>query len=241
MNENFIITGFAGVMRVDDKKGKINIKNRYAASFIVTVRGKIIFTSRYGRLISDNAHCAFLPKGLDYINECVEAAESYVFNFYTTDDFNVPLQLSHPSEIFCKMCFENINHHLIYKRENLLVYSELYLLASKMISEEPKSETEEILEKVIEFMNANYHNPHIKAADAANAVSVSEVYLYKLFRKKYNISPMAMLRNIRMQKAYVLALEKRPVKEIAGRVGYSDIFVFSRAYKKHFGKCPSET
>ena len=53
-------------------------------------------------------------------------------------------------------------------------------------------------------------------------------------------TPFRLLMDLRMKKAYEMLLEKRPIKEIASSVGYSDIYQFSRAYKRYFGYAPTE-
>ena len=87
----------------------------------------------------------------------------------------------------------------------------------------------------------NYGNCTLTVAEVAANCFVSEIYLRKLFEKKYNTTPFKMLTDIRMKKAYLLAKEKRPIKEIAEESGYSAVYQFSRAYKKYYGFSPSET
>ena len=45
--------------------------------------------------------------------------------------------------------------------------------------------------------------------------------------------------DIRMQRAALLAKEKRPLAEIAAQSGYSDVFQLSRAFRRRFGYPPS--
>ena len=63
----------------------------------------------------------------------------------------------------------------------------------------------------------------------------------KLFAKELNTSPFRHLTKLRMEKASLLIFEKRPLKEVAESVGYSDVFQFSRAYKRYFGYPPSKS
>ena len=70
--------------------------------------------------------------------------------------------------------------------------------------------------------------------------AVSEVYLRKLFEKELQASPYGKITEMRMDKAKMLIEEKRPLKEIADSVGYSDVFQFSRAYKRYFGHAPTK-
>ena len=89
-------------------------------------------------------------------------------------------------------------------------------------------------------MMANYQQSALTAGKVAAHCFISEIYLRKLFNKKYGTTPFKMLTDIRMKKAYLLTKEKRPIKEIAASVGYGAVCQFSRAYKKYYGKPPSE-
>ena len=53
-------------------------------------------------------------------------------------------------------------------------------------------------------------------------------------------SPVRFLRNIRLRLAQQLLISTaEPVKVIAGRCGYEDVFVFSKAFKRDCGLSPS--
>jgi len=80
---DFVITGFDSILYVSDKKGQtVSFESRYASCFIVTKQGEILFTSENGNVIAKSGQAVFIPEGMCYKNECIEAAESYVFNFH---------------------------------------------------------------------------------------------------------------------------------------------------------------
>ena len=81
---HFVITEFVSLFYVYDFKGqKKEFQQRFASCFIITVKGKIRFSHRDGELIAQAGQPVFLPRGLHYVNECLEDAESYVFNLQT--------------------------------------------------------------------------------------------------------------------------------------------------------------
>ena len=90
-----------------------------------------------------------------------------------------------------------------------------------------------------EFMNQAYGRSGLTVEEIAQHCCISQVYLRKLFARELATTPFRYLTEIRMEHARMLAEEKRPLKEIAARVGYGDVFQFSRAYKRHFGYSPS--
>lgn len=242
---NFIINGFHSTFKAKDLKGRrAHYTCRYAACFIITLKGSICFSFDGGFIISDKNNPVFLPQGLSYTNECLENAESIVFNFFISDNNAKPSNLHPISPEFANNKFESIEEaeSLQDSHKTVLILSELYSLAYQLLANKNiESHTDIILKNAIEFMNANYADPNLTAYHIANHCFISEIYLRKIFAQKKGTTPHRTLTEIRMKKAYSYALEKRPVKEIALSVGYSDVYQFSRAYKKYFGYSPSRT
>ena len=71
-------------------------------------------------------------------------------------------------------------------------------------------------------------------------LNVSESYLRAQFKKAYGMSPSRYMTFIRMQEANNLLINSTKISETALLVGYSDIFQFSKAFKKFYGYPPSE-
>ena len=243
--EQFVITGFSMPYYAVDPKGrKIEMENRYAACFIITVSGAIRITYGEGTVVSSPAHPVFLPRGLSYSNVAIEDAESYVFNFRTLSDGYPPCELSAVPEIFVRNCFETVkNVACAHSAQSFaLGLHELYSLVHALFSAPtPSGGADHILDTAIQYMRKHHTDPELRISEVAAACYVSEIYLRKLMQRRLGTTPFRVLTDIRMKQARLLAREKRPIKEIAPAVGYSDVFSFSRAYKHYFGIPPSET
>lgn len=244
--DNFVVTEFIGAMLSKDPKGrKFVYNNRPYACFIVTYKGRVKFTSEYGIVVADSEHSVFLPQGLSYVNECEEDAESYVFNFLTQSKYDVPLSLNALGKSEIDLIYTNIKRESDRKfvtNNNVGVFAETYILAKKLFLDKfDHNDIHPVITKALIYMNENYSNNKITMQDVANKCYVSEVYLRKLFDKHLNETPFKMLTKIRMENAKFMIEEKRPLIEIALSVGYSDIYQFSRAYKKFYGYSPSTT
>ncbi len=238
--ETPIITGYHGVYFAVDPRGRrLEFERRYSACFIVTLRGKIRFRYEGGCVTADPAHPVFLPQGLRYVNECLESAESYVFNFYTLRDGS-PAELSAVTAAFAEERYQ-----LLKNAGGLpLILRELYTLSCALFSPRPASVSEygvsgSLFEDALGYMRRKAGDSSLTVREVAGHCHVSEGYLRKLFREKYGASPFRAITDLRMKRARLLAEEKRPVKEIALAVGYADVFQFSRAYKKYYGHPPS--
>ncbi len=73
----------------------------------------------------------------------------------------------------------------------------------------------------------------------AKEVNMSQYNFFRLFKEVYHVSPYQYLKQIRMDFSKTLILQhKMSISEIAIKVGFADVFSFSKAYKKHFGLAP---
>ncbi|MBE6883971.1 MAG: AraC family transcriptional regulator [Ruminococcaceae bacterium] len=75
--------------------------------------------------------------------------------------------------------------------------------------------------------------------DLEKQFNYSKFYLEKRFKKLYGTSLITYRNQKRMELAQQL-LKTESVSAVAYRTGYSSIYSFSRAFKQHYGYCPSE-
>ena len=73
----------------------------------------------------------------------------------------------------------------------------------------------------------------------AHQFNYSKYYLERRFKNRYGISLISYRNEKRMQTAKTL-LEIQPVSAVAEKLGFSSIYVFSRAFKNRFGFSPNE-
>ena len=75
--------------------------------------------------------------------------------------------------------------------------------------------------------------------DFEKQFSYSKYYLERQFKENYGISLMAYRNQMRMRKAREL-LEREGVSTVSERLGFSSVYVFSRAFRQHYGVCPTK-
>jgi AraC-like DNA-binding protein len=95
------------------------------------------------------------------------------------------------------------------------------------------------IEQVINYMIENYTEP-LNLADLSNNFKISPSYLSSLFKSVTGKSPISYLINIRLHKAKELLIDGHTVSETAQKVGFNDLFYFSRCFKKNEGLTPSQ-
>ena len=96
-----------------------------------------------------------------------------------------------------------------------------------------------VARKIIDYLNENYEHK-ISLDQIATNMYLSPVYISKIFKEKTGDSPINYLIRIRLEKAKELLVseENTSIKEIALKVGYEDVYHFSKLFKKHYGVSP---
>jgi AraC-like DNA-binding protein len=96
------------------------------------------------------------------------------------------------------------------------------------------------VKKIINYLNENYENK-ISLDQIAHNMYLSPVYISKIFKEETGESPINYLIKIRLEKAKDILLnnlEGDSIKSIANRVGYEDVYHFSKLFKKYYGISP---
>jgi len=243
-SQDLRIREFKSISDVTDNKGRIlDFQSRYASCFIITLEGKLRFTFDDQVIITHRNQGIFIPQGAAYTNECLEDARSISVNFFLEQPAASPCPLNSMNEVLAMEFYRDISKKAYesMQRSQYYLLSKLYQLAYLLFpADSPKSEKEQLGEKALAYMQRELARPDLQIDEVAKACNISAVYLRKITKALYQKAPFQILTELRMKKACEMLLEKRPVTEIAALVGYSDIYQFSRAYKRHFGISPTE-
>jgi len=111
----------------------------------------------------------------------------------------------------------------------------------KRIAAVKHSTRDELLRRMFkarEFLNDNWHAT-ISIEQLAKAVYMSPFHFHRTFTSTFKITPTQYLKLIRMQRAKELLASEHSITTVAVKVGYEDVFSFSKAFKKMFGFPPS--
>jgi transcriptional regulator GlxA family with amidase domain len=100
------------------------------------------------------------------------------------------------------------------------------------------------VKRVIDAMRASPETP-FTAADLADIAGVSIRTLQAAFQTHVDMSPMAYLRNLRLEQIHAELVVSEPsctsVTEVAHRWGFAHLGRFATAYGQKYGAHPSET
>ena len=105
----------------------------------------------------------------------------------------------------------------------------------------PRSQDSIFAETLNEAIRQNMSNPNLKMDDLGNTVGLSRVQLYRKVKAITGLTPVELLRQMRLQQGYVLlATTNKTVQEIAYEVGFGTPGYFSKCFRQQYGKYPTE-
>ena len=116
-----------------------------------------------------------------------------------------------------------------------------YMIENSSMKEEPDIESSLIYVKnVISYIQLKYSEP-VKIEKIADSLGLNRSYLTRLFKNATGYSLQEYLLTYRMKMAVkLLTGGNQSVAQVAAAVGYTDTFTFSKAFKRYYGKSPSD-
>ena len=98
---------------------------------------------------------------------------------------------------------------------------------------------DERVQKAVSYMESNCQRK-LRLRQIAASVGMSRSRLSALFLVHLEVSPMRLLKTIRMQQARALLQSSSlNIKEIAAHAGFNDISHFVRDFSRLYGKSPT--
>lgn len=105
----------------------------------------------------------------------------------------------------------------------------------------PRSRDSIFAETLNEAIRKNMSNPNLKMDDLGEEMGLGRVQLYRKVKAITGVSPVELLRQVRLQQGYVLlTTTNKTVAEIAFEVGYNNPGYFSKCFKEQYGKLPMD-
>ena len=98
-----------------------------------------------------------------------------------------------------------------------------------------------VVEQIVSYFEDHY-SEKISLDTIAENMYLSPFYISKIFKSETGDTPIRHLIGIRLERARELLVEEREmsIQEVAAAVGYDDAYHFSKLFKKHYGKSPSQ-
>ena len=229
------------------------VKNRIILHFVVAGKGILRINNKVHEA---HAHQIFLiPENTRTFYQA-DKDEPWEYIWFHIGGPKIPLILKeagltadHPvyTPVSCADKIEELAVDILenYTRQYYCVGT-LYKICDYMIENSSRKEEREInpsllyVKNVISYIQLKYSEP-VKIDKIAYSLGLNRSYLTRLFKDATGYSLQEYLLTYRMKMAVkLLADNSMSVAQVAANVGYTDTFTFSKAFKRHFGKSPSD-
>ena len=99
----------------------------------------------------------------------------------------------------------------------------------------------EKIRESVEYLHNHYTEQDFRIESLSEMCGINSAYYARLFSDKFSQSPKEYVTELKMQKAReLLSGEKYSISEIGSELGYSDVYHFSKSFKKATGISPTE-
>lgn len=196
----------------------------------------------------------YTAKGTEYHIEFLGTNEkkedTYVFHFQMTDKhFEDIIPVKKP--IICIKNVDVLMGEAIVKsadefNKNIICKSEICAVIYNILSIVCKKQRRHNIKKryacILSGIELLEENSNLKIDEIAKTTGVSSCYFRKLFEEYSGESPILFRQRHRIEKAKLLLLseEDYSIGEISQMLGFSDIYHFSKSFKKFTSLSPSE-
>ncbi len=191
---------------------------------------------------SSLADCKFLEGDALYSDSILKGDIFEVFHL-SKNNFSQKLQALSLAKNTHSLDYQNNNENLFFEIGEAFVLDQApklsYLTRINTAKPETKKEIVKRLCWAKEHLES-YFFLDIQVKDLARIATMSEFHFSRMFKMVFRYSPYQYQIKLRMERAKQLVICKdRLIQDIAQEVGYSDIHVFSKAFKKYFGMFPT--
>lgn len=244
---DLVITKVCSVATLYSPEGKGNKRfDRPCWAAVIKYEGETYYDCNGKRFYSDAMHPVILPGGCSYEWKCTKAGRFSIIEFESSSTYTEPFVFTvSGSEKILKLFRE-----LEYKRNlqspamALESIRDTYSIILALLQSEAEgyvpSEKKQKLAPALEYISQNYMRP-ISNDRLAGIAGLSTVYFRKLFTATMGVSPIVYVQTLRIEKAKeILKSDYGSLSDVAAGLGYSSLYDFSRAFKKHTGIPPSK-
>lgn len=226
-----------------------NKTGRPGECMIFVINGNAVYSTANEQFSLSTGCVLFLRRGTTY--SMMVNSENYAFIFVEFQLSDLPHTLK--NELFdnCSNELEKLFKQLIetdvLKRHSSKIscLSVLYRIYDELIKSvlvNPSSTFKHAqIERAAYEIQQNFTDPSYSVYTTAKKTGMSEAYFRRLFKSEYGKCPVQYLISLKISHAKnLLIYQKYDISQVAAMSGFSDIYYFSRRFKKETGMTPTE-
>lgn len=184
----------------------------------------------------------YFPSNIDYTRKC-EYDNMIVIHLDVQNYISYDIQAITPKN-YEKILgiFKQILTVWNEKREGYIYAANalLYTLFEELACEYTDDIADE-LKAVIDYIHTNYTDSELRIEKLSRLSGVSEVYLRRIFKERFGISPKKYIIDLRIEHAKTLLnMSSITVAEACERAGFNDVKYFSTVFRQKMGYPPSK-
>lgn len=172
----------------------------------------------------------------------IKKSSSKYYLILSLTEIFVTLQINYPDQVNSNKSINSFVQELIaedysleHLKEIVFTYTDQCL---EFVNHEKPSNTS-MVSKVIRYIEENYTEPSLSVSEISNYIDLTPTYIGSIFKKVTGQSILQYITELRMDHAKkLLRTDKYNITEISQMVGYSDVFYFSKKFKKIHGCSP---
>lgn len=136
--------------------------------------------------------------------------------------------------------FENIDTYGAYEHYLCGIIWEIFGLLLQN-SKNDMNTANNYIKPALTIMELYYSDCKLTVTEIANRLRISQEHFSRIFKAEMGVSPKKYLSDIRMKRAVeFLTQSSESITQMAPKIGFPDVFAFSRAFTRYYGFPPSE-
>lgn len=222
-----------------------DVKNRDMHGLSIRVTNEAFFSWDGGSMLSEKGDITLFPAKVDHH---IKSGVQTEYLIYFTTDKPLPgaiRKITPKNPSFYEKLFSDIYSVWFLKEpgyifENKALFYKLVYLIEQEYESSISSSAAPRINTALNYILEHY-TENIEIFHLAKLCSMSEAYFRKLFMKKYGVSPLKYINNLRLSYAKnLLSTGHFTVEQVSEMCGFNNVSYFSLFIKKETGTAPSK-
>lgn len=181
-----------------------------------------------------------IHKDDSYIGHCVQQGNSICIIFQCETDLPSMALPFEDTPVMRNLFYKLLQYHRTQSAATAcLAMSTLYEILAHIYTKREQSylstDTRKRIGEAHAYLLANFHKHDFQIEDIAKSCNISTKHFRNQFKRLYGSTPAQYLISLRLNTAVnLLSTTDLPIKEIVSVSGFSDVYYFSKLFKKKF-------